>query len=69
MLLEQTLYWTRLDSYVTHPPSRLRLLVAKAEWLWLEWQAGAKGRAEARAIARLRDAGLPDYLKRDIGIF
>ena len=68
MLLEQTNYWTRVQAYVLHPPSRWRLLMARAEWLWLEWLAGAEDRREARVIARLQDARLPEYLKRDIGI-
>lgn len=68
MLLEQTYYWTKVRAYVTHPPSRWQLMMARAEWLWLQWLAGADARREARAVARLRDVTLPDYLKRDIGI-
>jgi hypothetical protein len=68
MLLEQTNYWTTIHAYVVHPPSRLQLLRARVHWLWLQWQAGADGRREAKAIARLRDARLPAYLKRDIGL-
>jgi hypothetical protein len=70
MLLEQTNYWTRIEAYVVHPPSRWRLLLARAEWLRLEWQAGAKARRDAREIARLRDASayMPAHLRRDIGI-
>ena len=70
MLLEQTNYWTTVQAYVLRPPSRLRLMMARAEWLWLSWLAGAEARREMRVIARLRDASrtMPEYLKRDIGL-
>lgn len=68
MLLEQTTNWTTVQAYVTHPPSRLQLVLARAQWLWLEWQAGAGERREKRALARLQNAQLPAYLRRDIGL-
>jgi hypothetical protein len=70
MLLEQTNYWMKVEAYVLRPPSRWQLLTARAEWLWLQWLAGAEERREMRAIARLRDASrcLPEYLRRDIGL-
>jgi hypothetical protein len=68
MLLEQTNYWTTVQAYLTHPPSRWQLWMARAEWLWLSWLAGADERRERRAIARLRNVTLPEYLKRDIGL-
>jgi hypothetical protein len=70
MLLEQTNYWTKIQAYMLHPPSRLQLMLARVEWLWLTWLAGADKRREARLIARLQDASrtLPEYLKRDIGM-
>jgi hypothetical protein len=43
-------------------------MLARAEWHWLEWQASAKLSRELRAMERLRDADLPAYLKRDIGL-
>ena len=70
MLLEQTNYWTTIHAYVLRPPSPWPLMLARAEWLWLCWLAGAEARREMRTIARLQDASrtMPEYLKRDIGL-
>ena len=68
MLLEHTNYWTKVQAYVLRPPSRWQLMMARAEWLWLQWLAGADTRREKRLIARLQDARLPEYLRRDIGL-
>ena len=70
MLLDETKDWTTIDAYVTRKPSRLALLLARAEWLWLELQAGAPARQARRERARLVAAArnLPDWIQRDIGL-
>jgi hypothetical protein len=70
MLLDETRDWTTIDAYVPRKPSRLALVFARAEWLWLEWQAGAGTRHERRERERLRAAArnLPLWVREDIGL-
>jgi hypothetical protein len=70
MLLEETRDWTTIDAYVTRRPSWLALVLARAEWLWLQWQAGAKARKHRREVARITTAAkaLPEWVRRDIGL-
>ena len=70
MLLEQSLYWTKVQAYVPYQPSKWQLLRSRLEWQWIEWQIAAKRRRDARVLQRLQDAypSMPQYLRRDIGL-
>lgn len=70
MLLDKTTDWTTIDAYVNRRPSLLRLVLARGQWLWLGWRAGAAERRRQRQADRFRDAArqLPAHVRRDLGL-